>query len=152
MMEFGAQTSLSEDRRWELTQGIKRILWHLTAVCLKPVCEIPISSATTEDHAPQILGAILQANRVQQEIMDYNFKGDPVVAPLLTRFLLEIVAFHSRAFLPKNRRRVRRNSDRLGQSALLHNLRCILLVYLQTSRKRCSNNNSIGLVGSVINQ
>jgi hypothetical protein len=93
MMEYGASTSLSQARWWDLCQAMMRILWGLVAACLKPVSEIPIAQATTEERAPEILWALLQANRVQQEIMKDGFKGHPAVAPLLTRFLLNIVAF-----------------------------------------------------------
>jgi hypothetical protein len=93
MLEYAANTSLSEERRWDLCQAMMRILWSLVSECLKPVSEIPISAATTEDRAPEILWALLQANRVQQEIMQEGFKGHSAVAPLLTGFLLDIVAF-----------------------------------------------------------
>jgi hypothetical protein len=93
MMEYAANTSLSKARRWDLCQAMMRILWDLVGSCLKTVSDIPIASATSEERAPEILWALLQANRVQQEIMDQGFKGHPAVAPLLTRFLLDIVAF-----------------------------------------------------------
>jgi hypothetical protein len=93
MIEYGANTSLTKSRRWDLCQAMMRILWGLVAQCLKPVSDIPISAAVTDARAPEILWALLQANPVQQEIMEHGFKGHPAVAPLLTRFLLDIVAF-----------------------------------------------------------
>jgi hypothetical protein len=125
MNEFAAQTSLSKDRRWELTQGIERILWHLTSVCLQPVSGIPISEAKSEERAPEILWAILQANRVQQEIMDHNFKNHPAVSPLLTRFLLDIVAFQDdveklKTEVDKSNKEsseAKRTADKAGQDA-----------------------------------
>ena len=92
--EYGSDTNLSEVRRWDLVQNIVRIVFEVISQPRRLCSEITIKQATSSERAHELLWATLQANRLQREFLDHNFKNHPKVGPMLTHFLLDVVSFH----------------------------------------------------------
>ena len=92
--DYGADTKLSEVRRWDLVQNITRIVFEVISQPRRGCSEITLNQATSPDRAPELLWSVLQSHRLQKEFLDHNFKNHPKVGPMLTHFLLDVVSFH----------------------------------------------------------
>ena len=92
--DYGADTKLSETRRWDLVQNITRIVFEVISQPRRGCSEITLNQATSPDRAPELLWSVLQSHRLQKEFLDHNFKNHPKVGPMLTHFLLDVVSFH----------------------------------------------------------
>ena len=92
--DYGADTQLSEVRRWDLVQNITRIVFEVISQPRRGCSEITLNQATSLERAPELLWSVLQSHRLQKEFLDHNFKNHPKVGPMLTHFLLDVVSFH----------------------------------------------------------
>ena len=92
--DYGADTNLSEERRWDLVQNITRIVFEVLSQPRRACSEITITQATSTERAPELLWAVLQAHRIQKDFLEHNFKNHPKVGPMLTHFLLDVVSYH----------------------------------------------------------
>ena len=92
--DYGSDTNLSEERRWDLVQNITRIVFEVLSQPRRACSEIAISQATSVERAPELLWAVLQTYRLQKDFLEHNFKNHPKVGPMLTHFLLDVVSFH----------------------------------------------------------
>ena len=92
--EYGSDTNLSETRRWDLVQNIVRIVFEVISQPRRVCSEITIKQASGTDRAHELLWAMLQANKMQNEFLEHEFKNHPKVGPMLTHFLLDVVSFH----------------------------------------------------------
>ena len=92
--DYGADTNLSEERRWDLVQNITRIVFEVLSQPRRACSEITITQATSAERAPELLWAVLQSHRIQKDFLEHNFKNHPKVGPMLTHFLLDVVSYH----------------------------------------------------------
>ncbi|KAL7563417.1 hypothetical protein ACA910_016513 [Epithemia clementina (nom. ined.)] len=90
---YGADTKLSEGRRWDLVQNIVRIIFLVITKPRRACGEITVTEALTPERAPELLWATLQAHKIQKEFVKHDFRNQPEVGPMLTHFLLDVVCF-----------------------------------------------------------
>lgn len=93
MEEYGKDTSLSAERRWELTQAIIHIIYSCVAKQRMGASEFTIAESHQVSRGSQLIWSSLQVYKVQRAFLDAGFKNHSSIAPLLTQYLLDIVAF-----------------------------------------------------------
>jgi hypothetical protein len=88
---YGASTGLKPAVRWGLVQKLVRIVWSDIAKVRRRASSITLRNAKSS--SPEYMWSCFQAHRVMAEYMEKGFSHHPSIAPILTGYLLKIVAF-----------------------------------------------------------
>jgi hypothetical protein len=88
---YGASTGLKPAARWSLVQKLVRIVWADISKVRRRVSSITVKNAKSS--SAEYVWACFQAHRVMTEYVEKGFAHHPSIAPILTGYLLKIVAF-----------------------------------------------------------
>jgi hypothetical protein len=88
---YGASTGLKPAIRWGLVQKLVRIVWSDIAKVRRRASSITLRNAKSS--SPEYMWSCFQAHRVMADYMEKGFSHHPSIAPILTGYLLKIVAF-----------------------------------------------------------
>jgi hypothetical protein len=88
---YGASTGLKPAIRWALVQKLVRIVWADIAKVRRRASSITIRHAKSS--SPEYMWSCFQAHRVMTDYLEKGFAHHPSIAPVLTGYLLKIVAF-----------------------------------------------------------
>jgi hypothetical protein len=88
---YGASTGLKPTARWALVMKLVRIVWSDISKVRRRVASITVRQAKSS--SADYIWACFQAHRVMSEYIEKGFAHHPSIAPILTGYLLKIVAF-----------------------------------------------------------
>jgi hypothetical protein len=88
---YGASTGLKPAVRWALVQKLVRIVWSDIAKVRRRASSITLRNAKSS--SAEYMWSCFQAHRIMTEYVEKGFSHHPSIAPVLTGYLLKIVAF-----------------------------------------------------------